>query len=149
MSTTRILIDRLKTDIKMKRIRGWGRLNDIPGESTFSRAFAEFSRNKLTERVHKTLISQCYKDEIIGHISRDSTAIEAIEKPHKKEVKKESTPKRKPGRPKKGEEAPKKKTRIEKQASEMSFIEMIKDLPNLCNVDSKRNSTKSRRFKRR
>ncbi len=140
MPTTRILIDRLKTDIKMRRICGWERVNDIPGESTFSRAFAEFSRNKLTERVHKTLISQCYKDEIVGHISRDSTAIEAREKPQKKETKKESTPKRKPGRPKKGEEVPKKKTRIEKQASEMSLIEMIKDLPNLCNVGSKRNS---------
>lgn len=140
ISTTRMLIERLKSDIKMRRICGWERQNDIPGECTFSRAFSEFSNNLLAERVHKALIIDCYKDDIVGHISRDSTAIEAREKPQKKEIKKESKPKCKRGRPKKGQEVPKEKTRIEKQASEMSLSEMIKDLPNACNVGSKKNS---------
>jgi len=140
MPTTRILIDRLNTDIKMRRICGWERKSEVPGEWTFSRAFKDFSRNKLTERLHEALIAQCYKDEIIGHISRDSTAIEAREKPQVKEIKKEPSVKRKPGRPKKGEEVPKEKTRIEKQASGLSLREMIKDLPSVCNVGAKKNS---------
>ncbi len=45
MPTTRMLIERLESDIKIRRICGWERKSDIPGESTFSRAFAEFSNN--------------------------------------------------------------------------------------------------------
>ncbi len=79
MPTRRMLIERLESDIKIRRICGWERKSDIPGESTFSRAFAEFSNNHLTERVQKALITDCYKDDIIGHLSRDSTAIKARE----------------------------------------------------------------------
>jgi len=140
MPTTRLLIERLNSDIKMRRICGWERKNEVPGEWTFSRAFKDFSHNKLTERVHEALISQCYKNEIVGHISRDSTAIEAREKPRVKKVKKAVTVKRKPGRPKKGEEVPKEKTRIEKQASGFSLEEMINELPVMCNVGAKKNS---------
>jgi len=139
MPTTRILIDRLETDIQIRRICGWERKSDIPGESTFSRAFAELSKSKLLERVQKTFISEQYKDEVVGHISRDSTAIEAREKPEKKVITKE-VKKRKAGRPKKGEEVPKKKRRIEKQMTEMSLKEMLDDLPTACNVGSKKNS---------
>ena len=139
MPTTRILIERLETDIQIRRICGWERKSDIPGESTFSRAFAELSKSKLLERVQKTFISEQYKDEIVGHISRDSTAIEAREKPEKKVIPKQ-VKKRKVGRPKKGDEAPKKKRRIEKQITEMSLKEMLDDLPTACNVGSKKNS---------
>ena len=75
MPTTRVLLDRLKTDISLRRICGWERINDIPSESTFSRAFAEFSDSQLPERVHESFIKKSYKDEIVGHNSRDSTAI--------------------------------------------------------------------------
>jgi hypothetical protein len=85
MPTTRILLDRLKTDISIRRICGWERVCDIPEEWTFSRAFAEFSKSQLPERVHESLIKKHYKDEIVGHNSRDSTAIDAREKPLKKE----------------------------------------------------------------
>ncbi len=73
MPTPRMLIERLKSDIKIRRICGWERKSDIPKEFTFSCAFAEFSNNHLTERVQKALITYCYKDDIIGHLSRDST----------------------------------------------------------------------------
>ena len=85
MPTTRILLDRLKTDISLRRICGWERVSDIPEEWTFSRAFAEFSESKLPERLHESFIKQHYKNEIVGHNSRDSTAIDAREKPLKKE----------------------------------------------------------------
>ncbi len=75
MPTTRVLLDRLKTGISLRRICGWERINDIPSESTFSRAFAEFSDSQLPERVHESFIKKSYKDEIVGHNSRDSTAI--------------------------------------------------------------------------
>ena len=45
MPTTRILLDRLQTDISLRRLCGWERASDIPEEWTFSRAFAEFSES--------------------------------------------------------------------------------------------------------
>jgi len=80
MPTTRLLLDRLKTDISLRRICGWERVSDIPEEWTFSRAFAEFSNSQLPERVHESFIKKHYKGEIVGHNSRDSTAIDAHKK---------------------------------------------------------------------
>jgi len=84
MGTTRELIDRLQTTPALRRICGWGRVSEIPHESSFSRAFAEFAKNSITNIVQEYVIKENYKDEIIGHNSRDSTAIEAREKPVKK-----------------------------------------------------------------
>jgi hypothetical protein len=89
LSTTRDLIDRLHSDKNMRRICGWESRYNIPSESTFSRAFAEFAKTELPKRVHESLIKDAYEGEMVGHISRDSTAINAREKPQKKETKKE------------------------------------------------------------
>lgn len=86
MTTTQALLDRLATDSTLRRICGWERKNDVSDEWTFSRAFAEFSRSRLPERVHEALIQKSYRHELVGHISRDSTAIEAREKPVEKVV---------------------------------------------------------------
>ena len=43
MPTTRVLLDRLDTDVVLRRICGWERRSEVPSESVFSRAFAEFS----------------------------------------------------------------------------------------------------------
>ena len=77
MATTRILLDRLQTDPTVRRICGWERKEEVPSESTFSRAFAEFADSRLPERVHQALIEQHLGEQVVGHISRDSTAIEA------------------------------------------------------------------------
>ena len=98
-----MLVERLKSDKALRRICGWEYKYQVPDESTFSRAYAEFSTSRLPERVHAALIQTSYKGEIVGHISRDSTAIHAREKPAKKEPKKAPV---KRGRPKKGEERP-------------------------------------------
>ena len=138
MPTTRALLDRLETDISLRRICGWERKSDISAEWTFSRAFAEFSQSQLPERIHESLIKKYYKEEIVGHNSRDSTAIDAREKPlKKKKVKKVA---KKQGRPKKGEERIKEPTRLEKQASGIGLSDMLDDLPKACNVGSKKNS---------
>ena len=138
MPTTRILLDRLKTDISLRRICGWERKNDISEEWTFSRAFAEFSGSQLPERVHESFIKKHYKEEIVGHNSRDSTAIEAREKPLKKETINKAAKKR--GRPKKGEERIKEPSRLEKQVAGMSLSDMLEDLPTACDVGTKKNS---------
>ncbi len=52
MPTTGILMDRLKSDSRLRRLCGWEKVNAIPSQSTFSRAFAEFADSQLAERVH-------------------------------------------------------------------------------------------------
>lgn len=142
LSTTRHLLERLDCDTTLRRICGWESQREIPHESQFSRVFAEFAETELPQRLHQTLIAETYKDQLVGHISRDSTEIEAREKPVRAPVAPEPVkPARKRGRPKKGEEAvttaePK---RLERQA-QMTVKEMLADLPRECNVGCKQNS---------
>ena len=139
-STTRELLDRLKSDKALRRICGWETRYQIPKESTFSRAFAEIAESRLLEEVHEALIKEHMSEHLVGHISRDSTEIIAREKPvaRKKTEKKKS--KRKRGRPKKGETVPpKEQTRIEKQNT-MALKEMLSDLPTACDRGTKINS---------
>ena len=63
MPTTRILLERLQTDISLRRICVWERVSDIPEEWTFSRAFAEFSKAQLPERVHEAIIKEHYSGD--------------------------------------------------------------------------------------
>jgi hypothetical protein len=139
MATTEILLDRLASDIKLRRICGWEQIRDIPSKATFSRAFAEFSKYELTQKAHAQMIDEYMGEQLIGHISRDSTSIHAREKPEKKAEPKKQPP-RKRGRPKKGEERTKEPTRIEKQFAGMSIAAMKNDLPTACNVGTKKNS---------
>ena len=140
-STTRELLDRLKCDKVLRRICGWESLYQIPKESTFSRAFAEFSRSKLPQEVHEALINKHMSEHLVGHISRDSTEIIGREKPAVKErPEREKKQKRTRGRPKKGESVPPKdQTRIECQ-KKMSIEEMVADLPTACDRGTKINS---------
>lgn len=141
MDTTTLLIERLKGDKNLRRICGWESLCILPSESTFSRAFAEFAEMMLPQRVHQALIQKTLEGEIILHNSRDSTAIEAREKPAKKPgVEKAGKEKNKKGRRKKGEEKPSvEPSRIERQRT-MSLEEMIEDLPINCDKGAKKDS---------
>jgi len=138
MDTTRELIDRLKISPALRRICGWEKSSDIPHESSFSRAFKEFSESGLTHIVHSRLIKQHMGDKIVGHISRDSTSIDAREKPMRKK-KKQLKQKKKRGRPRKGEVRIKEPTRLERQES-MEIEEMLEELPKHCDVGTKKNS---------
>ncbi len=139
--TTSGLRERLLMDKVLRSICGWSSDQDVPSESTFSRAFKEFSQMQLPNRIHMALIKKGYEGELVGHISRDSTAIEARQKPVPKKKEAESAPKkRKRGRPKKGEERPKQeRRRMEKQLT-MEMDEMLEDLPKDCTVGCKRNA---------
>jgi len=138
LPTTRMLVDMLHTMPNLRMICGFVRKSDIPSESTFSRAFAEFARNDLGRKVHGALVKGHLSDQIIGHIARDATAIEGNEKPLKKE-KKDKAPKKR-GRPKTGEvREPKEETRLVIQVNQSPF-EALQDIPVSCDVGTKKNS---------
>ena len=133
LHTTAALIERLRIDRALKRICGFPMWKRLPDESSFSRAFAGFAEAKLAERVHEALVKEHLGTELIGHISRDGTAIEAREKPVK-------TPplttepiarKIKHGRPKKGEVREAKLKRIGRQLTQ-TLKEMLAELPKTC-----------------
>lgn len=79
------LISLLENDKQLKTICGWDCCAKIPSESKFCRAFKEFAEANLPEKVHQALVSEMYKDRIIGHVVKDSTPISAREAPLKKE----------------------------------------------------------------
>lgn len=137
IDTTRALIDRLRISPALRKICGWQKASDVPHESSFSRAFKEFSKSGLTQIVHAKVIEEHMGDKITGHISRDSTSIDAREKPMKKI--KSVKQKKKRGRPKKDEARIKKPTRLERQQG-MGTKEMLEDLPKACDVGTKMNS---------
>jgi hypothetical protein len=136
------LIDYIRASGNLRRLCGWDRIGAIPSESTFSRAFEEFSEGQLASRIHEAMVRNHLKDKVIGHISRDATAIEGREKPAKK-PKVEAQPKQRRGRPKKGEKQEKGNkpqfTRLDLQVGR-SLQENIAELPNKCDVGCKRNS---------
>lgn len=141
LPTTRALIDRLQCDAVTRRICGWERRSSIPSESTFSRAFAEFATSNLAGCMKDEFIKTYHSERIIGHISRDATAIEAREKPLVKPKKqKQENTKKKRGRRKKGEEKPiPDPTRLERQLA-MGLDKMLADLPKQCDIGTKKNS---------
>ena len=164
---TRQLLDALQRDAQLRRICGWETARQIPSEATFSRAFAEFAEMELGQFVHEALIRETQQDRLIGHIARDSTAIEARERFPKaaspaapEEAAASATSaapaaRRKPG-PKKGSKqgkrGPHKRhkggkpvpalpegTRLHKQRS-MSLPDMLKELPIDCSLGVKTSS---------
>ena len=136
IGTPRTLIDRICSDPRLRRLYGWERQHQIPSEATFSRAFAEFAVTCQPDQMHRALIESCYEEEVVGHASRDSTAIQARKRPAAKEP---APAKRKPGRARKGEQSPRKQRRVVRQLG-MSLQEMEDDLPKECNRGFRRNA---------
>jgi hypothetical protein len=140
LPTTSSLIERLAVDAALRRLCGWERASQVPSESTFSRAFGEFADSSLPSRVHEALVKKTHKDRLVGHIARDATAIAAREKPVRAVPAAPATPKRKRGRPKKGEVVAKPEPRrLEPQVGQ-TLSQMLADLPTCCNVGTKRNA---------
>ena len=140
LPTTSSLIERLAVDAALRRLCGWERASQVPSESTFSRAFGEFADSSLPSRVHEALVKKTHKDRLVGHIARDATAIAAREKPVRAVPAAPATPKRKRGRPKKGEVvAQPEPRRLELQVGQ-TLSQMLADLPTCCNVGTKRNA---------
>lgn len=118
IETTEVLLQRLKSDSSMRRICGF---SQVPSASTFSRRLRLFADRHIMERTLYTMIRKYHEGRLVGHISRDSTAIAAREAPvnKKKDVKPSKKPKRKRGRPRKEEQRPPKEpTQLQKQLSQ-------------------------------
>jgi len=141
LPTTEALIDRLHADQPLRRLCGFSTRHRVPGKHRFSRAFAEFAQIRLAERSHEGLIRTHLGDQLIGHVARDSTAIEAREKPAAKpEQEARATPVRRRGRPRRGEmRPPKPETRLERQQKQ-TLAQMISELPMTCDTGTKRDS---------
>jgi Transposase DDE domain/Transposase domain (DUF772) len=147
--TTSALIERLDVDKSLRRILGWERRSQVPSEATFSRAFAEFARGALPDKIHAALIERALGGRIIGAIARDATEIEAREKPVQNKANDgkddppapdNPPPPRKRGRPRKDEQRPKPEpTRLERQVTQ-NLGQMLADLPTACDVGCKKNS---------
>lgn len=141
MHTTEALIEYLRGSSTLRRLCGWESASAIPSKATFSRAFGAFAAGQLPARLHAALVQAHGAVKLVGHISRDSTAIEAREKAQPKRpasAEAEVRPLRR-GRPRRGEEKPVEPKRLELQSSR-TLAENSQDLPQGCDWGCKRNS---------
>lgn len=163
---TRQLLEVLANDATLRRLCGWNHASQIPHESTFSRAFAEFANSQLATAAHEALIRSTLSNQLIGHICRDSSAIHSRERfpthpapaqaptPKKKKAPKKNNKKDAKAKPQQKEKKQKAKntkrflqetdaqraareTRIEKQLRAKSVAEMLKDIPTACDLGGK------------
>lgn len=129
---TRQLIEQLKTNQQLRRCCGWRHPSQVPHESCFSRAFAEFARTNLAQQLHATLIQKTQGTRLVGHISRDSTAIAVRERRSEKTQKAQAQKaKRKTRRKARKTRASQRGTLIERQRH-MSLTQMLATLPAGC-----------------
>jgi len=109
----------------------------VPGESTFSRAFNEFSVSELPQRVHKALIERNLSNSVDWTYITGFHRKVVREEPHKSKGRsKKKKSKNRGGRPKKGEIREKELSSFEKQR-DMSLDEMLEELPKNCDIDNK------------
>jgi transposase len=139
LETTRQMLARLRTDRQLRCLCGWNTAQKIPHESTFSRAFAEFAHSELPQRLHEALIHQTQQDRLIGHIARDSTAIEARERFPENPPSKPTRQKHKRGPRRKRTMPPAARTRIEEQRL-VPASQMLSELPRHCSLGVKKSS---------
>lgn len=145
--TTKVLIENLKGDSTWRRLCGWEFSSQVPSEATFSRAFADFAKLNLLDRMHGVVISENYQDKLVGHASTDSTAIIGREKACRKNTPKKDLKPKKRGRKSKAELAAMeereltevKTRRLELQPSR-GLEENLADLPQGCDWGGKQNS---------
>lgn len=163
LGTTAGLIERLAIDRALRRICGFSMYGKLPSEATFSRAFDEFAQTRLAERVHEALIKGHLADELIGHISRDGTAIKAREHPVRESATApaspapsaqatlfpapettptpvcETAPAPKRGRPRRGETRTPPESALQRQRRQ-TLAQMIGEIPTACDRGTKCNA---------
>ena len=72
LDTLKDLRSRLKVDANLRLLCGF---KNVPSPPTFSRRHSSLAEEKLSEIAHENLIRGHLSDILVGHISRDSTAI--------------------------------------------------------------------------
>lgn len=135
---TSSLRNELLSSPNLRVVCGFARRKDVVSESTFSRAFREYAKAGMGSIGHDALVKEHLGAELIGHISRDATAIVGREKPVKK-VKTAKVP-RKKGRPAKVDvrESIEPK-RLDVQRGQAA-LESIALLPKACDRGTKQNA---------
>jgi hypothetical protein len=135
LGSTRALIDLLHDSLALRRLCGFETRREVPHESVFSRAFADFAATALPVRVHRAVLARHHPAQVQS-LYRDSTEISARERttPRIKE------PKGKRGRPRKGEVRPPRKRPLLERQPGMTLDEMLADLPMACDHGGKRNA---------
>lgn len=134
---TKMMMANVKGNPATRRLCGWERECDVPSEPTFSRAFSEFAESELPQRIHEGMVKKHLGIKLVGHISRDSTAIDARERAVKKEKPQKEACRK--GRPKKGEKKPVELRRLELQPSR-TLEENLSGLPKVCDWGAKYDS---------
>jgi hypothetical protein len=140
-ATTRDLIDAIRHRPALRRLCGWETLGQVPSESTFSRAFETFARDGRPQQIHEALLQTHYADKLVGHVSRDATAIHAREKAAPKPKKTPKPKRQKRGRRCHDEPAPPppEPTRLQRQLGG-DLQANLADLPTVCDWGCKKNS---------
>ena len=142
--TTRDLIDRLNIDRTLRILCGWRYANEIPSESTFSRAFDEISTMQIAQKSHEKFVEEYLSEKTFFYNATDATKIPLREKAVNIEKKEKSKPKKR-GRPKKGEtREAKKPTILEQQIKMQSVEEKLSLISTKCGVGIKQNSKGNR-----
>ena len=142
--TTRDLIDRLNIDRTLRILCGWRYANEIPSESTFSRAFDEISTMQIAQKSHEKFVEEYLSEKTFFYNATDATKISLREKAVNIEKKEKSKPKKR-GRPKKGEtREAKKPTILEQQIKMQSVEEKLSLISTKCGVGIKQNSKGNR-----
>jgi hypothetical protein len=138
--TTSALIDALKSRPLLRQLCGWESSGEIPSDPTFSRAFALFAEDQLPQQIHEHIVKTFAGTKLVGHVSRDATAIEAPERPATKPASVVPAAPRKRGRPKQGEVRPPVPPKRLELQPDRTLVENVADLPTRCDVGCKRNS---------
>jgi len=151
LPNTRDLMSRLRVDAGLRQLCGWTSAKQLPHESKFSRAFAEFATTQLPQQLHQAVVETTQRERLVGHIARDSTAIPARERfpetAKEKKAKREKEKKQRQAKRKSGKRGKYKKkapagpqgTRIQRQRGQ-KLDRMIADLPQQCDIGAKMNS---------
>jgi hypothetical protein len=137
IDTTSKLIERLHADPNLRLLCGF---TTVPGKASFSRAFSLLAEAGLLPGTLESLVKETFKDKVVYHTSRDSTAINARETVEKKDREKGKNPPKKRGRPPKGAEKQEKQpTEMETQITESPSASLAK-LNKNCSFGCKKNS---------
>jgi transposase len=137
IESTKKLIERLRADPNLRLLCGFAK---IPGKSSFSRAFSHLAETGILPATLEGFAKETFKDKVVYHVNRDSSAINAREKAEKKSKGKGKKLQKKRGRPRKSEKKPEKQqTEMEKQITE-DAIDSLEKLNKKCSFGCKKNS---------
>ena len=142
--TREALVDALKARPTAAPALRLGERQRTAQPSTFCRAFGQFAADELPQAIHEALVKRHCGPQLVGHISRDATAIAAPEQPTRRPATEPTAPgpvtPRKRGRPKKGEARPAKPaTRLQLQPAR-TLAQNLADLPRSCDCGGKKGS---------